>query len=822
MAQFTRRAGLAALCLFTCAASPGHDLGIDATAQPPQPRTGQFTFGTARAPNGDTLGINSQYLTLNGKPILPVMGEFHYARFPAQYWQEELLKMKAAGISIVSTYVVWQYHEEYAGKFDWTGDRDLRRFITLCKQDGLYVFLRPGPWAHAEVRFGGIPDWVENAMPTRRNDPLYLTYVARFYNQIGAQVKGLLWKDGGPVIGAQVENEYNLTGPGEGRAHIAQLKSLLLAAGIDVPLYTVTGWDNTVYPKGQVTPVFGGYPDEPWDRSTGKLPPKSVYAFQFTSRVGRGLGAQTEAAGVGDAESDIADTPFLSAEYGGGVPAMYRRRPVIQPDDVAAMLPVQLGSGVNLYGYYMFQGGRNPWGQPSRQESTAIGGYNDLPEIGYDFGAPLGEYGQAHPVLAKLRPLHAFLRSWGPALATMAPHRPDRLPSSPADLATPRFAVRSRGAQGFLFFNNHVRGYDMAPQNGVRFAVRLPGETLSFPQSPIDIPSGAYFIWPFNMPLAGTTLAWATAQPLTRLATPQGPLLVLYAQAGMKLELAFTQSTTRAVTLGGRRLGQSDGQGHLVVRGISPGTSTLLSAQATNGAITPILILTQAEAEACWMVDLSGAKRLAMTQAQIFATSNELVLRAAGNPNITLALYPALARKPEASLPATAAPADGVFQDFTFAAPSAHPTATLETLRAATPVPPIAIGGAAHAAIEPVPPVFGDAAAWSLTLPSDALRNVSDVYLRIAWQGDVARLFAGTTMLDDQFFDGTDWQIGLKRFAALLGRKLTLTILPLRQDAPIYLEPWAKPEFHGAAEVSRVTRIDLVPEYEVKIKNGLF
>jgi hypothetical protein len=101
-----------------------------------------------------------------------------------------------------------------------------------------------------------------------------MVFVERLYQQIGQQIKGQLWKDGGRVIGVQLENEYNIDGPGKGIGHIAALKKLALKAGMDVPYYTVTGWDGTIYPTGEVTPVFGGYPDEPWGVSTKELPPK--------------------------------------------------------------------------------------------------------------------------------------------------------------------------------------------------------------------------------------------------------------------------------------------------------------------------------------------------------------------------------------------------------------------------------------------------------------------------------------------------------------------------------------------------------------------
>lgn len=811
MSSRTARVSAALLiALAAGAAQSAAPLSIDASAPVTAPETGTVTLGSAKAPDGRIIGLNSRYLTLDGKPWLPVMGEFHYTRFPARYWEEQILKMKAAGIGVISTYVIWQHHEESEGRFDWSGDRDLHRFIELCQKHGLMVFLRPGPWAHAEVRFGGIPDWVVDSMSTRRNDPAYLAAVDRFYRQIAKQAHGLLWKDGGPIIGVQVENEYNLAGPGQGRDHISRLKKILVTAGLDVPLYTVTGWDDTIFPQGEVTPVFGGYPDEPWDASRDKLPPKTVYSFQFGSRAGKGLGAETEAAKAGDEERDRAHTPFLSAEYGGGVPTMYRRRPIIQPDDVAAMLPVGLGSGVNLYGYYMFQGGRNPAGLPTRQESTAIGGYNDLPAIGYDFGAPLGEYGQAHPVMAKIRPFHSFLQNWGAVLAPMAVHAPVLQPTGPDDLSTLRFSVRSLDQRGFVFVNNHVRQYKMAEQHGVQFAVTLPGGPLVFPQTPVDIPADSYFIWPFNLDLGGATLSWATAQPLTRIAD----VTVLHAIDGIPVELAFDATTTRSVE---GPVTVTKAGGHLIAQGLVAGHEALLTITGQNGSKTRLLVLTQQQAERSWTTKIGGNTHLVETEAQLFTDGGSLTFRSLGNPLFRLSLFPALTETPSANIALIRAKDEGAFEIFEAQAAPLSLKAAATPTRPALPVPPIAIGGLAKAAIEPTPETFGDSAAWSIDIAGIDWKQVSDAYLRIDYQGDVARLFSGNVLIDDHFYTGIPWEIGLKRFAGEIKRPLTVSILPVRQDAPIYFEDGMRPS--GDAQIARISRLEVVPEYELKLIN---
>ena len=159
--------------------------------------------------DGTTLSFNNFYLEKDGRPFFPVSGEFHYSRMDERRWEDELIKMRMGGVNIVSTYLFWNHIEEREGEFDFTGRRDLRRFVTLCQKHGLCVILRIGPFDHGEARNGGLPDWLYGKpFEVRHTNEDFMRHVRRLYDEIGRQVQGLFFRDGGPVIGVQLDNEY--------------------------------------------------------------------------------------------------------------------------------------------------------------------------------------------------------------------------------------------------------------------------------------------------------------------------------------------------------------------------------------------------------------------------------------------------------------------------------------------------------------------------------------------------------------------------------------------------------------------------------------
>jgi len=796
---------------------------IDARSPAQQPAYSLLPMGTATNPAGHSITVNSGYLMRDEKPWLPVMGEFHFSRYPHQYWEEELLKMKAAGVQVVSSYIIWIHHEEVQGQFDWSGDRDLREFVRLCGKHSLLAMVRIGPWAHAEVRNGGFPDWVQRMPHLRSNDPHYLAAVDTFYRQIERQLQGQFWKDGGPVIGVQLENEYALQGPGQGAAHILKLKQLAVAAGFDVPLYTVTGWDGAVFPPHELIPVFGGYADWPWDDSIGKLPPNEVYSFRFESREGGDMGAPGGRPASHATQAELAPYPFLSAEFGGGIEDTYHCRPIIHSSDVAAMLPTQLGSGVNLLGYYMFQGGANPEGKlTALQESQATGSPNDLPEISYDFQAPLGQYGEERESYRKTKLFHYFLNEFGLQLAPMIVHPPKKTPASPADFSLPRLAVRSLGDHAFLFVNNYVRGYKMPARSNFRVRVRLPDGDVMVPEQPISIPDGAYFIWPIGFTTQGVALRYATAQFITTLEREHETYVFTVAQEGIAPEFALSLQPGQSVE--GRSLEdalrvRNAGEGQLMIRPI-PGTGIAFTVHSASGKPAHFVVLTQEQAERLTLLEIRGHKTLIYSGAYAFSDGETIHLRSAGRPDIFCGVLSESDGAWQSATELKPQPPEGVFQVYEATVTPRTIAVEFTQIKQAGAAPRVERANPAGWRKQPVAVAPTDAtmqkfaAQWSITLPKDALAGMEDVFLQLHYAGDVGRLYAGAALIDDNFYNGEPWVIGLKRFATGLEAPLQLQVLPLRDDAPVYFDPGYKPQFSGK-QTAAVASITAVPEYEV-------
>ena len=460
-------------------------------------------------PKGEEINVTSRYFTRNGKPWIGVMGEFHFSRYSRENWHRELAKMKAGGITIVSTYLFWIYHEEIEGKMDFGGDNDIRAFIEECKDVGLDVVIRIGPWAHGECRNGGFPDWLlKKDYKLRDNNEEYLAVVKKWYQSIYNEVKGLFYKDGGNIIAVQIENEFV-----DNAEHLAKLKEIAVECGFIAPIYTVTGWNSASgakIPVDEVVPVFGGYCEAPWENHMNRLSPSPHYFFnrmRNDSAIGTDLIAKTQSDGW---QLPYERYPFATCELGGGIEVTHHRRPIIKPMDIYAVSLVKLGDGNNLVGYYMYHGGTNKIGEMSTFNETKATGYpNDYPILSYDFQAPLSEYGEVREQYGLLNMLHMFVNDFGEEFAQMIAVDSENTVAVD-DTNSLRYGMRTNGKSGFVFVNHYQRLTELADiENAV-----ISAENVEFP--PIDVKGEVSFFMPFNMKMGDSVLEYATAQPLCK------------------------------------------------------------------------------------------------------------------------------------------------------------------------------------------------------------------------------------------------------------------------------------------------------------------
>ncbi|MDR0542827.1 MAG: beta-galactosidase [Dysgonamonadaceae bacterium] len=789
--------------------------------------------GTSVNPAGTTIGVNSQSLLINGKPVIPVMGEIHYARLPENEWRRELLKMKAGGVTIAASYIFWIHHEETEGKYNWNGQRNLRRFLEICKEIDLPVVLRIGPWCHGECRNGGFPEWLVNSgVELRSNNDKYLSKVRTWFGELYRQVEGLLWKDGGPVAGIQIENEY--AGTWE---HLMTLKHIAQELGFDTPLYTRTGWPQLSTPAtfGEMIPLYGGYAEGFWNRELADMPGSDYKSYFIFRSFRNAVGVATEQLPSQSATDNPDDTgyPNFACELGGGMVPGYHRRVNINPMDIYTMSLVQIGSGGNLPGYYMYHGGTNPDSELTylnEKQNSKYTNYNDLPAKGYDFQAPLGEFGQVNEHYHLLRRLHLFLQDFGSDLALMPPFFPDGInrPDDAANTSSLRWSVRSNGESGYVFVNNYQRLQNMPAKKEVSFTVELSGKKLTFPSKPITAPANTCFFMPFNLNLNGVKLKYATAQPIAKIQQDNELTVFFFQIAEIPAGFAFDAENAemKQANVKYKKTGKE-----LYLENVKAGADIAISLQTKDKALVNIVLLDEKTSLNLYKGNLAGQERIILSASELII-DNDRVELSDTSQTIALSIFPSLKTLKSFRTLKPLIKHNGIFTRYELRLPETPlPKARLTQVRDAGQLRKIEMG-ACGVASSPEDEDFNHAAVWKISL-SRPLEKDRDVYLRIPYTGDVARIYAGTKLLTDNFYNGKPFEIGLKRFYSdLQDNELTIKILPLAKNAPVHINKANRPVFNHqdyalslpeveVYEKRSVTLTTKTPLYVVYIGNSI-
>ncbi len=178
-----------------------------------------------------TFEIKDNHFYHNGEKTFLNSGEIHYFRIRRELWDTHLLAAKEAGLTTVSSYVPWAWHEDEESVFDFSGQsypqRDLLGWIDRCEAHGLKCILKPGPFILAEYRGAGLPDWFvekygsEVKMRNRQGQivpsdgvnlfhQIFIDKVSLWYDQIMPIIAKRQISNGGPVIMMQICNEIGV------------------------------------------------------------------------------------------------------------------------------------------------------------------------------------------------------------------------------------------------------------------------------------------------------------------------------------------------------------------------------------------------------------------------------------------------------------------------------------------------------------------------------------------------------------------------------------------------------------------------------------
>jgi beta-galactosidase GanA len=221
--------------------------------------------------------ISKDQFLMDGKPFQIISGEMHPARIPQEYWRHRIQMAKAMGCNTIAAYVFWNYHESTPGKFDFkTGNKDIAGFLKICKEEGMWVIFRPGPYVCAEWDFGGIPPYLLKIpdIKVRCMDSRYMKAVEKYLNKISAIIKPFLSSKGGPILMVQVENEYGSYG--NDKNYLEALRKIWIKNGINVPFYTADGATPYMLEAGNIDgAVIGldsGSNDEDFEQAKKRNP----------------------------------------------------------------------------------------------------------------------------------------------------------------------------------------------------------------------------------------------------------------------------------------------------------------------------------------------------------------------------------------------------------------------------------------------------------------------------------------------------------------------------------------------------------------------
>jgi beta-galactosidase len=803
---------------------------IDISKQQAALVTGFIKTGTNTSPAGEKLSYNNSFLTRNDKPWYPIFGEMHYSRTDEKEWEESILKMKSGGIDVLSTYVIWNLHEETENAFEWSGNKDLQKFLTLCQKHKMKVWLRIGPWSHAEIRYGGFPDWLINKkIGLRKNDPNYLNYSKKLYETIATQCQNHLFKNGGPVIGIQIENELQFKNP-EAYLHMKTLKQLAVEAGLDVPYYSA--FAQGPEDQDEFLYTLGAYPDSPWAQHTNKMykPMFSISSLENDSDIGSDL--------FGQIDTKLRNSyPKLGAELGGGMQVTYHRRVHVSEKDIAGVAHSRIASGLNGLGYYMYHGGMNPVGKTTFQESRLTEYPNDVSIINYDFQAPIGAMGLTSKSYKELRLLHTFLKDFGSEFCTQTPFFPTKKQTSLFSMDTVKNSIRIKDNSGFIFLSNYQRHLDLPAVRNFQLQIANQGKVTVVPEKPTTYPANSYCIWPYNLQMDTAVLKYATAQLLCKLENENSNSFVFFSDEAA--EFVFKKATIASITAGKNCTVIKNTNSFTV--NCSKNSLSKFVITNPNGKKTEVLLLPRQTALRAVKIDAGNKQSLLLCDADIMIEQNKILLdKINSDPHLQISVYPDIKLQPLSNLfTVKLQKGNGLFIDYLIESKNKFEMASVHLEEDTTSLKTEAIlNDAKHFQDSTLlnyakSPRFDKKQPGPIyqykfhNLPDQKLYNlkfvlpqnplIKDWVASLDYHGDVMALYKNDTLVYDQFNYNNNCRIKMSTFNLQSNDNLTVQILPFKPEYDIYVEDNMLDEKKALNTTLKAVMLSPIFRYELKM-----
>ncbi len=349
-----------------------------------------------------SLTYDGRSFQIDGRRIWIVSGSLHYTRIPREHWEDRIHLAKQAGLNTIDVPVFWNRHEPRPGHFDFSGDNDLRHFVQLIAQAGLYCILRPGPYVGEDWDFGGLPVWVNTLKEVRLRaaSNSFLEACSRYFNAVADKVRDLQVTSpgkagpggigGGPIILVQSESQWTCGDDRQAESYLTELNRYLREAGFTVPIINANNL---------------------WQGAEGEI--------ECWSGAGDLLSTVRQLASV------RSDRPRLVIDFDVAQQATWGEQlPPPTPPAALEQRLAQIIAGGAQFNIHPFHGGSNFgfWGGRVHDAISSSGGFATSSR---DDGAPLTESGTPGPTYAAVRRVCTFASRFARVLSNLDPaYRP--------------------------------------------------------------------------------------------------------------------------------------------------------------------------------------------------------------------------------------------------------------------------------------------------------------------------------------------------------------------------------------------------------------